>query len=60
MPELFPILRSIVDEKGRNGQILLLGSASPELLRQGSETLAGIRNSGRDLFIEHLRELKLI
>ncbi|MDA3958278.1 ATP-binding protein [Oceanispirochaeta sp.] len=40
-PELFPVLRSIVDEKWCNGQILLLGSASPELLRQGSETLAG-------------------
>lgn len=40
-PDLFPVLRSIVDEDNRNGKILLLGSASPELLRQGSETLAG-------------------
>ena len=40
-PGLFPVMRSSVDETGRNGRFLLLGSASPELLRQGSETLAG-------------------
>jgi predicted AAA+ superfamily ATPase len=44
-PELFPILRSLVDERRRSGenaaQFLILGSASPELLRQSSETLAG-------------------
>ena len=40
-PELFPTLRAIVDEDDKKGKILLLGSASPELLRQGSETLAG-------------------
>ena len=40
-PELFTVLRSILDETGRPGQILLLGSASPELIRQNSETLAG-------------------
>jgi len=40
-PQLFEVLRSIVDERGRPGQLLILGSASPELLRQGSETLAG-------------------
>lgn len=44
-PELFPILRSLVDERRRAGektaQFLILGSASPELLRQSSETLAG-------------------
>jgi predicted AAA+ superfamily ATPase len=40
-PDLFPIMKSIVDERGANGQFLVLGSASPELLRQGSETLAG-------------------
>jgi predicted AAA+ superfamily ATPase len=45
MPELFPVLRGLVDERRRagekSGQFLLLGSASPELLRQSSETLAG-------------------
>lgn len=40
-PGLFPALRSILDENGRNGRLLMLGSASPELLRQSSETLAG-------------------
>ena len=41
VPELFAVLRSIVDERARSGQILILGSASPELLRQSSESLAG-------------------
>lgn len=41
MPELFPVLRSVIDRRGRNGQFLILGSASPELLRQSSESLAG-------------------
>lgn len=40
-PDLFPVLRSVVDKGKRNGQFLLLGSASPDLLRQSSETLAG-------------------
>lgn len=40
-PELFPVLRSLVDDRGGNGQFLILGSASPELLRQSSESLAG-------------------
>lgn len=40
-PELFPLLRSLVDEDRRNGQFLLLGSASRDLLRQTSESLAG-------------------
>jgi uncharacterized protein len=45
LPELFPVLRSLIDERRRKGervgQFLLLGSASPDLLRQSSETLAG-------------------
>lgn len=39
--ELFPIIRSLVDKNNKNGQFLILGSASPELLRQSSESLAG-------------------
>jgi len=39
-PELFPILRYIVDSFG-NRRYLLLGSASPDLVRKGSESLAG-------------------
>lgn len=41
VPDLFPVLRSVVDAQARNGQVLVLGSASPDLLRQSSETLAG-------------------
>lgn len=40
-PELFPLVRSIVDESNKNGQILILGSASRDLIKQSSETLAG-------------------
>jgi len=41
LPNIFSILRSIIDSQGRNGQFLLLGSASRDLIRQSSETLAG-------------------
>ena len=40
-PELFPLLRSLCDQTRRPGQFLILGSASPDMLRQASETLAG-------------------
>jgi predicted AAA+ superfamily ATPase len=44
-PDLFRLLRGIVDERKRKGettcQFLLLGSASRDLLQQSSETLAG-------------------
>ena len=40
-PGLFPIIRSIVDDPSFTGRFLILGSASPDLLRQSSETLAG-------------------
>ncbi len=40
-PELFPLIRSLVDSKFRNGRFLILGSASPNLSRQSSESLAG-------------------
>ena len=41
MPELFAILRGLVDEDRRPGRFLLLGSASPALLRESSDSLAG-------------------
>lgn len=41
VPELFPEMRSTIDRQDRPGQFLLLGSASPELLQQSSESLAG-------------------
>jgi len=40
VPDLFPVLRSVIDEGARNGQFLCLGSASRDLIRQNSETLA--------------------
>jgi predicted AAA+ superfamily ATPase len=40
-PELFTTLRSIVDERGKNGQFLILGSAGRDLINQSSESLAG-------------------
>jgi len=41
LPEIFSLIRSKIDNNGRNSQFLFLGSASPELLKQTSETLAG-------------------
>ncbi|MDX9694228.1 MAG: ATP-binding protein [Bacteroidales bacterium] len=40
-PELFPLIRSLVDDWGGKGHFLILGSASRDLLKQSSETLAG-------------------
>ena len=40
-PELFPALRVLLDRPDNPARFLILGSASPELLRQSSETLAG-------------------
>jgi uncharacterized protein len=41
MPDLFPLLRSLIDENRRPGRFLLLGSAAPSLKRQSAESLAG-------------------
>lgn len=45
IPELFPVLRGVIDKRRREGyktgQFLILGSSSLELLKQSSETLAG-------------------
>ena len=40
-PKLFPILRVLADREGLPATFLILGSASPELSRQASESLAG-------------------
>ncbi len=40
-PELFPALRVLADRPRTPARFLVLGSASPDLLRQGSESLAG-------------------
>ncbi len=45
IPELFAILRGVIDKRRRQGfktgQFLILGSASLDLLKQSSESLAG-------------------
>jgi hypothetical protein len=40
-PDIFPVMRSIVDEHKKKGHFLILGSASRDLIRQSSESLAG-------------------
>lgn len=40
-PELFPVLRVLADRNPLPAHFLILGSASPTLLRQSSESLAG-------------------
>ena len=40
-PDLFPVLRVLVDRPESKARFLILGSASPHLLRQSSESLAG-------------------
>ena len=40
-PELFPVLRVLADRVPLPARFLILGSASPDLLRQSSESLAG-------------------
>ncbi len=41
LPSLFPVLRGIIDKKRMPGRFILLGSASPDLIRDASESLAG-------------------
>ncbi|MFA6172628.1 MAG: ATP-binding protein [Kiritimatiellales bacterium] len=40
-PKIFPVLRVLADRVGSPATFLILGSASPELSRQASESLAG-------------------
>jgi predicted AAA+ superfamily ATPase len=40
-PSLFPVLRSLIDRDRHAGRFLLLGSSSPDLMRQSGESLAG-------------------
>jgi len=41
VPDLFKDLRSLIDENRENGRFILLGSASPALLRNAAESLTG-------------------
>lgn len=62
-PELFPLLRVLSDRKPLPAKFLILGSASPELLKQSSESLAGrietIHMSGFSLEEVTKRKLKM-
>ncbi len=40
-PELFSVIRALVDKDRKKGQFLILGSSSPNLLKKSSESLAG-------------------
>jgi predicted AAA+ superfamily ATPase len=40
-PDLFPVLRVLADRRPAPSRFLILGSASPTLLKEGSESLAG-------------------
>lgn len=41
LPHIFQIIRSDIDNNRQHGRFLILGSASKDLIRQSSETLAG-------------------
>ena len=56
LPEFFSVLRSEIDRDRRAGRFLILGSASRDLIRQSTETLAG-RISYIDLTPFLLQEL---
>ena len=56
LPEIFPLLRVLADRPDQPARFLVLGSASPDLLRQSSESLAG-RISYYELPGFHLREV---
>lgn len=61
IPDLFPVLRGLIDKgrgAGREGeQFLILGSASRDLLKQSSESLAG-RISYLELFVLNILEIQ--
>lgn len=41
LPQIFQTMRGIIDNNKKNGQFFILGSASPKLIKQSSESLAG-------------------
>ncbi len=56
MPKLFSVLRSVIDADRKNGRFILLGSASPQLVKGVSESLAG-RIAYRELPPLNIQEL---
>jgi len=57
LPEIFPLLRALIDEDRSPGRFLLLGSASGSILHHSSESLAG-RVKFLELTPFHLTEIK--
>jgi len=55
-PELFEVARAVIDQKLKKGMYFFLGSASPELISQSAETLAG-RVVYREMQPIHLMEV---
>lgn len=55
-PDLFPVLRPVIDQNRTPGRFLILGSASPHLLAKSTESLAG-RIAYVELFPLHLDEI---
>jgi len=64
MPELFSTLRVLVDQPENQARFIILGSASPQLIRNASESLAGrvefielngfdLSETGRDVWQSH-------
>lgn len=41
LPSIFPLLRALIDQDRRPARFIILGSASPEMVRHSSESLAG-------------------
>ena len=56
IPQIFPVLRGLIDKHKSPGNYVILGSASPALLKQSSETLAG-RIAYRELTPFNLTEI---
>ncbi len=56
VPDIFPVIRTVVDKNRTNGRFLVLGSASGDLIRQSSESLAG-RISYKELYPFQFDEL---
>jgi predicted AAA+ superfamily ATPase len=62
-PELFSVMRALVDKDRRNGRFLILGSSSPNLLKQSAQSLAGriiFHNLSTFLITELEEDKKLI
>lgn len=58
LPDVFLLLRGLIDQNRQAGRFILLGSASPDLLKNSSESLAG-RISYIEMHPFHYREIAM-